>query len=171
MQQLSQQCGSLCHLTLILNQEAHVYFLREPRMGGWIRRCWICIWGAPDFNPESLPEAFENKGLGASQLNLGRPKNAEPTTTDPTLHSRPSDSRIPFLLIPKSNSEKKRKRAEYCSKSTFSNERLVEFCSQVAEFCREARRVPFATHSHNRTSRSHRALSPELGEGDVTHGG
>ena len=72
-------------------------FIRGPRMGRWIRRRWVCVFGAPRFSvqrPEnpSFEEILLLKGFGAIWgKNLGHPKNADPTMTDPTPHSRPSD--------------------------------------------------------------------------------
>ena len=49
------------------------------------------FWGRPDFQSRGL-KTLTLKGFGAIWgKNLGRPKNADPTTTDPTPHSKPSD--------------------------------------------------------------------------------
>ena len=54
---------------------------RGPRMGRWIRGRWICVfWGAPIFSQER----FGAKIWGAP--------NADPTTMNPTPHSRPSEN-------------------------------------------------------------------------------
>ena len=55
-------------------------------MGRWIGGRWICVFVAPRFYPKTLVL----KGFGAIWgKNLSAP-NADPTTTDPTPHSRPS---------------------------------------------------------------------------------
>ena len=55
-------------------------------MGGWIRRGWILRFrGAPMFRPE-VPKPFKMSLLGP----LDR-KKRNPTTTDPTPHSRSSE--------------------------------------------------------------------------------
>ena len=53
-------------------------------MGGWIRRGWIWrFWGTPIFRPEVLKPS--------SGLKIGASKTRNPTTTDPTPYSRPSE--------------------------------------------------------------------------------
>ena len=60
-------------------------------MGHWICHRWICVWGAPDVCPPNCSETLQNKGIRASGLKIRAPQNADPTTTDPTPHSLPSE--------------------------------------------------------------------------------
>ena len=67
---------------------------RTEKGGVWIRRRWICFLGRPDFRSGGsrtlIFKGFrENWGK-----NLGRPTNADPTTTDQTPDSRPSESQL-----------------------------------------------------------------------------
>ena len=62
----------------------NVSIFRGPRMGRWIRGRWICVWGAPDVCPKIVPKPFKIRVLGPLDQKSGRPKNADPTTTDPT---------------------------------------------------------------------------------------
>ena len=66
--------------------------LRGPRMGGWIRRGWIWrFWGAPIFSPE-VPNPLRQVLWDLWTENRGAPKTPNSTTTDPTPHSRPSET-------------------------------------------------------------------------------
>ena len=65
--------------------------VRGPRMGRWIRRGWIWhFWGAPISQSRSV-KMLVLKGFRTSGRKIG-PKTPSPTTTDPTPHSRPSDT-------------------------------------------------------------------------------
>ena len=51
--------------------------------------------GRPRFLPQIALKPFKIRILGPLDWKSGRPKNADSTTTDPTPHSRPSDSKNP----------------------------------------------------------------------------
>ena len=67
-------------------------------MGGWIRHGWIWLfWGAPIFSPEVPNTSLLLKDFGTSGLKIGAPQKRQPTT-DPTLHSRPSETPRPQTI-------------------------------------------------------------------------
>ena len=57
-------------------------YFRGPRMGGWIRRGWIWRFSVQRSQTTHFNLWTENRGA---------PKTPNPTTTDPTPHSQPSD--------------------------------------------------------------------------------
>ena len=88
--QISLVCWRLCW-KLQNPCEACTLKVRGPRMGAWIRHGWISRFGgAPIFSPE-VPKPFKICILGPLDWKSGCPKTQNPTTTDPTTHSRPSD--------------------------------------------------------------------------------
>ena len=57
-------------------------------MGGWIRRGWICLFGA-DFCPRSVEQSLQNKSFRAFGLKIGFAEdlvgeNASKPTLDPS---------------------------------------------------------------------------------------
>ena len=62
-------------------------------VGCWIRGRWICVFGAPRFSAQRLQNpCFEGFWSDLEQQIWGA-QNADPTTTDPMPHSRPSEER------------------------------------------------------------------------------
>ena len=60
-------------------------------MGGWIRRGWIWRFGAPRFLGQRSQNPPKEVFWDLWTEKLGTPKTPNPTTTDPTSHSRPSE--------------------------------------------------------------------------------